>query len=231
MEKRDAEFALIERMSLAGLEANRSETARIIGAIAKKIVACETQEDTLRAEKSVLEKSKQEMEQRYWKIRECILVHMPLPGALLSLRTHHLEAKARAKSTDSITEQSELHEKARYLLGTLQNACDHRFVLTWSGYEGSRSRDHDDAYRGHRVCLVCDLSETSESTRKGIYRVLVGNETRLVKRVLTGTGRVGDFRLEPLRTIEQISAVFTRAEKDIVHFPEESVSAGEKDVT
>jgi len=231
MEKRDSGFALIERMSLAELEASRSETARIIAATAKKIVACEKQENTLRAKKSVLEKSKRETEQRHWKIRECILVHMPLSGALLSLRTRHLEAKARVKSTDSITEQSELHERARYLLGTLQHTCDHRFVLTWSGYEGSHSMDHDDAYCGNRVCLVCGFSESSKSSTDETYRVLTEDKNRLVKRVLTGTDRVGNFRLEPLRTIDQISAVFAHAERDIVSFPEESVSEGEKDVT
>src|SRR3989344_2849392 len=69
-------------------------------------------------------------------------------------------------------------------LSVLQGMCGHRFIFSYDGYGGSRANDFDDQYQGHRVCVLCNRHESSESTCEGIYTVFADDGTRLIRRDL-----------------------------------------------
>lgn len=108
-----------------------------------------------------------------------------LPCSLLAARKLVL-AKLKEAQREDITRarakvlEGEIADACR----TLTKSCAHPFVFSYDGSAGSRSYDYDDAHYGHRVCTLCNCSETSQSTREDQYDILVDDGTRLVRRDL-----------------------------------------------
>jgi len=143
---------------------------------------------------------------------------------LLDARRRYL-AQVRCERSEKITvrKQRELHSGNTTLLASLQAACSHPFVFSYDGYGGSRSMDYDDACCGRRVCTLCNLAETSEETSGDVYKVLVDNSTRLVRRDLRNEkDRPMSFQQEWFST-NFLQQLFEASAGDInIHWPKNS---------
>lgn len=140
---------------------------------------------TLTDEQAYDEKALRHAEHRIAETTNRLFVRTALMPELLAARGALL-AKMRRSQSDKITvaKQRSLVVKIQADLAALQALCAHHFVFSHDGYGGSHSMDNDDAYCGDRICTLCNLRETSQSTHEDKYSVLVEDGTRLVRRDL-----------------------------------------------
>ncbi len=113
-----------------------------------------------------------------------LFVRTALEPKVVAARNKLIEKMVRSVlDTITVAKQRALMAEITTDQAALQELCTHPFVFSYDGYGGSHSMDGDDAYRGHRVCTVCNKHEMSEGTREDLYTVLTGDRC-LVRRDL-----------------------------------------------
>lgn len=150
----------------------------------------------LREKQNADEVTQNDLEYRIAQTTNCLFARtVPLSNKLLTAR-HALITKLQLLSSDQITvaKQLELRSEVKADLSALQALCPHPFVFSYDGYEGSQHNDFDDQRYGNHLCTLCNFGESSQSTKEDVYRVLVRDNTRLIRR---------DLRKPPLKWFEQ----------------------------
>jgi hypothetical protein len=93
---------------------------------------------------------------------------------ILQLRNDYRACIKLANETDSKSTDASLRKEASLLLGRLKSSCDHEnsIVVLRSAYDGSHSYDYEDEHPEHRICLCCDVEESSYEAYK--FKRLIG---------------------------------------------------------
>lgn len=129
----------------------------------------------LNAEQSVARAGINNLDRQIAQTHNRLFVRMVLEPKLVAARKRFMTKRLLARSDDiTVAKQRKLFAEISADQLVLQELCMHPFVFSYDGYGGSSSMDGDDAYRGHRVCTVCNRHEMSESTREDLYTVLEG---------------------------------------------------------
>lgn len=220
-------FEKIENMSVEKLCARAKKIEKAAAVLRRKIESHITRTSALQEKRAVLEEDMRTLEQQQEKIKSCIVARTPLSDAVSSARKEYLAAVEQGVSTDNTKKRDILSSVAGNLLQKLQEVCDHRFILKWTGYGGSRVVDGEDAYPGCRVCLVCGSWETSKNciddlySDDNFYSVLTQSEARLIRGTLLDKYYFANHAAD-LLPIATISAAFIRVwgQWDVVEFPE-----------
>ena len=172
-----------------------------------------------------LEEVLQQERSRVLALQEDRLVWTPLSAQVRGLRIQFTNLREKVLSPDTTKKDASIVEEGAWaVLDLLQKTCTHQFVVSFDGYAGSTGMDHDDAFCGNRMCLVCGFEETSEICGEDVYKTLVSDDTRLVKRDIRkkaprekyGNVFSGPFSLEassaaPLPSMAEVRKLFLEA--------------------
>src|SRR3989344_3807487 len=125
------------------------------------------------------------LEREIAEMKNRIFARTPLDPKFLKVRSTFISKLILAQSERiTVARKNVLLSEVEERLSVLQGMCGHRFIFSYDGYGGSRANDFDDQYQGHRVCVLCNRHESSESTCEGIYTVFADDGTRLIRRDL-----------------------------------------------
>ena len=131
------------------------------------------------------EEIKRRIEFQIAEMKNRIFARTPLDPKFLKVRSTFISKLILAQSERiTVARKNVLLSEVEERLSVLQGMCGHRFIFSYDGYGGSRANDFDDQYQGHRVCVLCNRHESSESTCEGIYTVFADDGTRLIRRDL-----------------------------------------------
>ena len=157
--------------SLAVIRGNKTQS----GKLTKKIREITTK-------KTDFETSSENLQRRIELLREYIVIANGIPPLSTTLRKTIINMKRRLAHEDMlISERESLKEQISENTTRLQHICGHPFVIGYIGYGGSYSREFDDAYKGHRLCLVCGLPENGQSRSGDDFKILSEHESCLIQ--------------------------------------------------
>jgi hypothetical protein len=135
--------------------------------------------------KGKLEEDLRATERTLRKLRELQTAGSGLPKDVADLRARVTSKTKESKRRDiTVAKRDALRKEVETLTARLQGLCKHPFVFSYDGYGGSQSYDYDDSYHGHRVCVVCGFTESSQSVNEDSYAVLAESRHCLAKRDL-----------------------------------------------
>lgn len=141
-----------------------------------------TKIQNLATKKSALEIRNGILQRKVGWLRDCIVIANGIPPLHVKLHETIIGLKKELSRDDIlVSRQKELAIQIAEHISRLQHNCDHPFVIGYVGYEGSYATDCSDAYCGYRRCLVCELSECSQSTRSENFKILLENEFRIIQ--------------------------------------------------
>ncbi len=116
------------------------------------------------------------------RVRKELLLNRSVSDEISTLRDEIIALKRKEDSEDStVREIADTRRERGLLITRLQKMCRHEFLVGYSGYEGDRSYDYDNAYSGRRMCVVCGLTDTEKSAsngREGVYVLLPAGNWR-----------------------------------------------------
>ncbi len=125
-------------------------------------------------------------------LHEAFVINHGVPENVALLRESIIANKAEMKRKSiTVGRLEKLKETTEQRIEELKKLCKHEFVIGYRSYEGSYSRDYDDAHSGKRLCIVCTYEERSTGTKQSagfgfssekedIYTVLKETASRLV---------------------------------------------------
>lgn len=114
-------------------------------------------------------------------LRGAMLIAHGAPERLAKARRQIVDKMKRAKRDNILVKtRARLEEEIKKEKEALKAACDHRFVIDYHGYSGTRSDDYDDARPGMRLCIVCGFYEHASNATVEDYKIMVPMGDRLI---------------------------------------------------
>lgn len=170
----------------------------------------------LQDEQEEAQKSARSIRCRSIEIQNVLFVRQRPETKFIIARDAYIKKMQHAKS-DKITvaKQKILREQLTKELHTLQSTCAHEFIFSYDGYGGSRSNDFDDAHRGERKCMLCQLSEMSEHCEEDVYNGKLNNMGRLIRRDLRRAQDLPTYAEYEWLSIDSLKSLFEESARSI----------------
>ncbi|HEY4506902.1 MAG TPA: hypothetical protein VJH71_01930 [Candidatus Paceibacterota bacterium] len=170
-------------MTIKDLDLNKLQTE--IKERETKIEQTATVLENLRSQLRILKQQIQEQEEQSGRLvsqksllERMVILKIGVKIELIDARSSHLLIMQEYVSEQiTVAHQRELRQQLEKSLAALQSSCNHTFLFSWAGYRGSYSLDHDDAYHGSRLCVVCGKKEDEERIGSNDYKTLTGENS------------------------------------------------------
>ncbi len=139
----------------------------------------------LKQEEERLESDLYSAQRRAYTFHEELIAKKGVPAEVAALRAEIIaKMKMATKKTITVAKVEKLKTEILAMKQTLQEQCNHQFVLSYDGSKGSSSYDYDDCIRGERICVVCGFVDKEKNCGENNYATLAPAEYRMIKRDL-----------------------------------------------
>ncbi|MBI2063223.1 MAG: hypothetical protein HYT61_03240 [Candidatus Yanofskybacteria bacterium] len=171
----------VAKLNLTKIEAILKKKQSEIQLLEQNVAKLSKQTSELKQQLAGLESKKYSLELDAQSLIQAAIVSRGAEQDVLKSRNELINLLKEVVREDiTIARQKELRVIIDAKKFALQQKCDHRFVMEESGYIGSYSNDYEDAFHGHRLCVVCNFRESETRICQKDYKKLNADIHRLI---------------------------------------------------